>query len=330
MTIDIKTMSVTPTRQTFGHIARRFGEDRPASRYEEGMLDLQATDNFHYRPTWKPEVELYDASRTAIKMADWYELRDPRQYYYANYNIARAGMNQAVERNFEFVERRDMLSALAPAWRDKVAFYLLPLRHAEWGANMIMSDMTATGFGTAVTAPAIFSAGDHLGIAQIISRIGLLLDGSTGASLDKAKQDWMTAPEWQGIRRLIEDMLVLDDWFEAFVAQALASDGTLYGLVYDKFDKAGQSQGGAALSLLCEFMTDWYGEHGRWVDGVIKRAAAESPENKALLRGWFDKWAARADEAVRPLAQAVLGDGAAAACDEVRSALAARAAKLGL
>lgn len=328
MTIDIKTVNVTPTRQTYGHIARRFGEDRPASRYEEAVLDVQATHHFHYRPTWKPEIELYDPRRTAIVMADWYELRDPRQYYYANYNIARAGMNQAVERNFDFVEKRGMLAAMDPAWRDKVAFYLLPLRHVEWGANMVMSAMAEAGYGTAITAPAIFSAADHLGMAQIITRIGLMLDDSTGQSLDLAKDRWMTAPEWQEVRRLVEDMLVIDDWFESFVAQALVSDATLHGLVYGAFDSAGQSKGAAALSLLCEFMSDWFSEHSRWVDAAIKRAAAESAGNREALRGWFDRWAARARQAVDPLARAVLGS--ADACDAVRDALAARAAKLGL
>ena len=55
MSIDIKTMSVEPKRQTFAHVARRLGGDAPASRYEEGVYDLQATTHFHYRPIWGPE-----------------------------------------------------------------------------------------------------------------------------------------------------------------------------------------------------------------------------------------------------------------------------------
>ena len=45
-------------------------------------------------------------------MEDWYKPLDPRQYYYATYNIARANMNQAVERNFAFVEERGLLVKL--------------------------------------------------------------------------------------------------------------------------------------------------------------------------------------------------------------------------
>ena len=53
MTIEIKTNSVEPIRQTYGHIARRFG-DKPATRYQEASYDLEAKTNFHYRPPWEP------------------------------------------------------------------------------------------------------------------------------------------------------------------------------------------------------------------------------------------------------------------------------------
>lgn len=70
MQIDLRTVTIKPLRHTFDNIARRIGADKPASRYQEGTLDMQQTANFHYRPTWDPEHDIYDASRTAIKMAD--------------------------------------------------------------------------------------------------------------------------------------------------------------------------------------------------------------------------------------------------------------------
>ena len=51
MAIDLRTVSITPLRQTFGHLARRMGADKPASRYLEATMDLQPTENYHYRPT---------------------------------------------------------------------------------------------------------------------------------------------------------------------------------------------------------------------------------------------------------------------------------------
>ncbi|MGB9027181.1 MAG: phenol hydroxylase, partial [Rhodomicrobium sp.] len=73
MTIQIKTIDLEPKRQTFGHVARRLGGDKTASRYLEGTLDVQATDNFHYKPLWETEYWHYDTRKTAVKMADWYK-----------------------------------------------------------------------------------------------------------------------------------------------------------------------------------------------------------------------------------------------------------------
>jgi len=328
MTVQIKTVDFEPKRNTFGHVARRLGGDKPATRYQEATLDVQATANFHYKPLWEPELWQYDLAKTAVHMDDWYKPLDPRQYYYATYNIARANMNQAVERNFTFAEDRGLIEKLSADARTNVARGLLPLRHLHWGSNMNMTEITQRGYGAAVTAPCIFSAGDHLGMAQIVSRIGLELDGQTGASLDKAKDFWMTDPAWQSARRLIEDTFVERDWFQLYVAQTLGVNAVLFDFAYKGADAAWR-EGAITIAMLTEFMSDWRAEEGRWSDHVVKTVAAESEANKALVSGWAKHWIERAVEAALPLSVALLGDegkAARAACDAAK----ARARALGL
>lgn len=330
MSIDIKAMGLTPKRQTFAHIARRMGQDKPASRYEESMYDLQATDHFHYRPLWAPEYELYDASRTAIVMADWYALRDPRQYYYGTYTQARANAYQGTERNIDFVQKSALLEQLSDEWRDTLVRVLIPLRHVEWGANMTMAKVTDEGYGTAITSASAFAMADRLGLAQFLTRVGMILSDEPEALLDKAKAHWMDDPEWQGVRRIVEDNWVTEDWFEAFVAQTVALDGLIYPLAYEAMDKAGQAQGGAGISMVCQFPRDWYAEHGRWVDAVLKVAAAESDANAATLSGWAKQWTQRVEEALQPLAEVALGAGGREALADIRGALNTRMGKLGI
>lgn len=328
MTVDLKTIAIEPKRQTFGHIARRFGADRPATRYEEAVLDVQATTNFHYKPLYEPEYWTYDARKTRVVMRDWYSLRDPRQLYYATYNIGRAGWNQAAERNFALAEKRRLLDGLDTVLQTRIERGLLPLRHLHWGANMNMTEICQRGYGTAVTAPCIFSAGDHLGMAQIISRVGLLLDSQTGHSLDRAKEAWMTDPAWQGVRRLVEDSLVERDWFHLLVAQTVAINGVLFGLAYEGFDPAWDSAA-TTVSLLAEFMADWRDDEVRWIDAVIGGAVAESAHNAELISRWAAHWIDRAAAAARPLSIALLNDNGAAAeaaADDAR----ARCRRLGL
>jgi phenol hydroxylase P1 protein len=328
VTIQIKTLNFEPKRQTFGHVARRLGGDKPASRYQEGVLDVQPTANFHYKPLWEPQFWHHDPAKTAVKMDDWYKPLDPRQYYYATYNIARANMNQAVERNFVFVEERGLIEKLSSSTKARLERGLLPLRHLHWGSNMNMTEICSRGYGTAITAPCIFSVGDHLGMAQVISRIGLMLDGQSGASLDKAKEVWMSDPAWQGVRKLIEDTFVERDWFQLYVAQTLAVNAVLFDLAYKNCD-ATWADGATTVAMLTGFMSDWRSEESRWSDHVVKIVVAESADNRTLISQWAARWIDLATEAAKPLSIALLADGGKTA-EAVGEAARVRAQSLGL
>lgn len=330
MQIDIKTQAVTQLRQTFSHVARHLGSDKPASRYQEATYGLQAETNFHYRPLWQPDLELYDQRRTRLVMKDWYALRDPRQFYYGTYTITRARQQETLERNLDFVDKRGLLRELPATARDTLLLALIPLRHLEWGANTHNCYVTAYGWGTALTQATMFHTMDRLGLAQILSRIGLLLDGNSGESLTRAKQLWLDHPAWQGLRRVTEQLLVTPDCMEVFVAQNLVLDGLLYPLVYQHFERRFSAAHGPALSLLTDFMTQWFDETSRWIDAVTKTCVAESAANQGLVTDWVLTWGGSVREALAVYAAAVLDSEADAAMTAVSDGFAARIAKLGV
>lgn len=327
--IDLQAREIKPLRNTFTHVARYVGGDKPATRYQEATFGAQPTQNFHYRPTWEPQYELFDVTRTKVKLADWYVLKDPRQYYYANWTMARARQQEAVEANYEFVDSRNLLAKLPDAVRDSVLEVMMPLRHVAWGGNMNNCFIAAYGYGTAFTAPATMHAMDHLGVAQYLTRLGLALDDPQ--VLDHGKQRWTQDPRWQVLRRCVEDMLVVKDPFELFVAQNLALDGLLYPLIYGRFiDDHLALKGGTTIAMLTSFMPEWHDESARWIDAVAKAAAAESPENKALIGGWARTWADRVQAALAPVAEIALGADGQEALAAVRTAFDARCKKAGL
>jgi len=327
--IDLQAREIKPLRNTFTHVARHIGGDKPATRYQEATFGAQPTQNFHYRPTWEPQYELFDASRSKVKLADWYVLKDPRQYYYASWTMARARQQEAVEANYQFVDSRNLLAKLPDAVRASVLEVMMPLRHVAWGGNMNNCFIAAYGYGTAFTAPATFHAMDHLGVAQYLTRLGLALEDPQ--VLDDGKQRWTSDPRWQVLRRFVEDTLVVKDPFELFVAQNLALDGQLYPLVYGSFiDDHLALQGGTTIAMLTAFMPEWHDESARWIDAVVKVAAAESPENKALIGGWAKTWGDRAQAALAPVAEIALGAGGQEALATVRASYDARCKKAGL
>lgn len=330
MTIDLKTASVAPLRRTFDHLAEKLGPDKQPTRYQESVWGLQPELNQHYRPTWDPAFNLYDRRRTAVVMRDFDDLVDPRQYFYGTWTIQRGKQQDSQERNFEFVEKRGLLQALDGAWQERIRRYVIPVRHLAWAANTNNSFIAAYGFGAPVTSAASMHMMDHLGIAQYISRIALVLDDNEATTLESAKQDWLTAPLWQPLRALAEESMVTRDWFELFLLQNLLIDGSIHPLVFERFDAEIVLHGGAVFPMLTEFLIEWYAESQRWVDAVLKVAAAESVANRELLSRWLAAWMPRVQSAVLPLAEAMFESRGPAVVDGIGEDLMARAAKAGL
>lgn len=328
MHIDLRTVSIKPLRNTFDHIAKRLGGDKPASRYMEGTMDIQAVTNFHYRPLWDPKHTIFDADRTAIEMKDWYALKDPRQFYYGAYTMARARMQETAEENFNFVDERGLAEKLPNKVREMALQIMVPLRHVEWAGNMNNMFICAYGYGTAITQPCNYHGMDRLGNAQYLTRLGLAL-GDVDA-LQVGKKDWLEAEMWQELRHFVEDTFVLTDWFELFVANNFVLDGLIYPLVYQHIDRVLEEQGGPAISLMTRFQTAWFDETTKWVDSCIKIAASESPENKEKISAWVNDWKKRAIKSLAPIANRALGIDAASILESVEIAFNARAAKCGI
>jgi len=286
MELNIANVEIEPKRHTFGHIIERFGEDRPASRYEEAVYDAQPTENFHYRPQWEPEFEIYDKARTKIKMNDWYDLLDPRKFHYMTYVSTRASQNSANEQSFEFLEKRDLVNFIKKENIEKVFDFLTPLRHYEYGANMNNLTIVDRVYGTAMMSSCLFHAEDRIGMAQHITKIILLLSNNDVSKLDAGKDAWLNDKKWQGLRKAIEDSFIEKDPIRLFIKQNVVFDGFIIPLMIKELSKEFSENEEMTIPMLTEFIVSWYEETMKWIESVVKIMANESEENKELLTTW--------------------------------------------
>jgi len=328
MSMDLRTITIQPLRQTFGHLARRMGTDKPASRYMEGTMDLQPVENYHYRPTWDPEYDIFDPRRTRITMKDWYALKDPRQYYYGAWTLARGRMQETASADFDLAEEMGLASGYPAEGKALVNDVLLPLRHLAWGANINNAYIAGYSYGIAISQATAYACMDQLGIAQFVTRLAISMDELD--ALDEAKKAWLEAPQWQGLRRWVEDMMVTGDWFELLLAQNFVLDGLLYPLVYERLNDRLNAAHGPVMTLLTRFQREWYAENTKWIDAVLKAAAADNSANKACLGEWLAAARGRAVEVLSPLAERAFGSDGAAVLEELVQQLNARAAKAGI
>jgi phenol hydroxylase P1 protein len=306
MQYELRQRIIEPRRKTFQHIIDRQG-DKPASRYEEGTLDVQPTENFHYRPLWDPEHELYDETFSSVRLTDPYSYRDPRQYYYAPYVTQRAAMHEAFAKSLAYIEERSLLATLPDGWQDVVSTLLVPLRHFESGAQLISVTGARFAYGTAVEQCLSFAAFDRIGNAQMLSRVGISLADGSDELLGTAKQSWMDSPALQPLRRLVEELLVERDWVTSTIGLDLI-DRLLYPLLYRHLDEAALLGGAGSYSLIAQHFAGWYDDNRRWLDALLAEWVGDpeyGEQNRARLQEMVGTWLPRAREAVDALAAAV-------------------------
>ena len=323
MPYELKTQIIEPLRPTFDHLVARYG-NKPATRYQEGTVDLQATENFHYRPTWDPEHELYDPNYSAFKLTDPYSFLDPRQYYYTPYVTNRAAMHEAFGKTLEYVADHNLFARTPNPWKALISQVVIPLRHYESGCQMLFSGATRFAYGASIAQCCGYEAFDRIGNAQLISRVGITLGEQTSEVLTAAKALWMDDPAWQPLRRLIEEALVEKDWAVGVVAADLV-DKLLDTLIYRHLDEEAIVGGAGAYSLLAQHVGTWYGEHRKWLDALYKAWLVDpetGEDNKAAFSAAVSAWLPKAVDAVGAIAKLAdsIVDTQAAAGLEARAA----------
>ncbi len=326
---DIGKQRIKPSRTNYGHIERRIG-DKPATRYQEATYDIQSEVGFHYKPVYDSGRDVYDVKLTKIVMKDWYSFMDPRQYFYTPYVTARSLQQEVMDKNHVMIDKQNLMATVPDELKQQVREVIVPLRHVEYAANMNNQYIADKCFGASIAGVAAYNGFDHIAMSQYISKLALMLDDNEEVTLLAAKDAWLKDEQWQPLRRVIEDIWVIEDWFETMVAQNVVLDGLLSPLIFGRFIAVITAKGGLPISMLVSFMSDWYAETIRWTNQLMKVTAKESDANEALLCEWVEKWLLRVEEALQPVALAAFGPEGTKHLGGVKQELLDRLAKQGV
>jgi phenol hydroxylase P1 protein len=306
MQYELRYQVIEPKRQSYQNVIDRFG-DQPASRYLEATLDVEPRENFHYRPTWAQDRELYDERYSALRLADPYAYADPRQFFYTPYVTNRAALHDEFGKTLAYLEERELLGRMPDAWRAILASVVVPLRHYESGAQLVSVTGARFAYGTSLEQCCTFAAFDRIGNAQMLSRAGIALGAGTADVLTTAKQEWLDGEHLQPLRRLVEEIMIVDDWAEGLLAIDII-DSLVYPLLYSGLDDRALSGGAGAYSLFAQYLSRWFTDQRRWLDALVT-AWNEDPENGESNRSHLARinsaWGPRARQAADALSSVI-------------------------
>lgn len=293
---------------------------KPWSLWEERRLpnDYEAvTHRFHYHFRREPAPfelspqhpinQWYQKYRegSPFQVDDWEQFRDPAKLDYRSYVFLQKERELYVDGLIDTYEREDHYKQLTKDWVDLLEIVYIPSRysgHVLQMAALYWAQMAPSAY---ITNGGYFQGGDELRRLQRSAYLAKALSLDHGehlADTQKTRAIWENDIHWQPMRELMEKLLTVFDWGEAFTVTNLLVKPTYDALMNDQLAELAERNGDMLLSLmLTDFKRD--SERARQFSiALVQYALKREPKHKTLLLSWTKQWAALNAAAIEGLA----------------------------
>jgi toluene monooxygenase system protein E len=249
---------------------------------------------------------LHNREGSPLMVEDWEQFRDPYKLTYKEYVAIQRDRETFVDGLIDAAEASHAVRQLSPGWVATLRDILVPLRfplHALQMTALYVGQMAPSSF---ITNCAYFQASDELRRIQRIAYWTKVLANAHGDELAEtgtARGPWESAPQWQPLRKVVEEMLIAYDWGESFTALNLTVKPMLDALINEQLAALAAANGDQFLSqLLNEFNHDSQRSQD-WSKALVAYSIDRDPALRTVFDGWLARWQPAAKDAVDTLAQ---------------------------
>lgn len=239
-----------------------------------------------------------------LQVEDWEQFRDPYKFTYKDYISTQNDRETYVNGLIDQYEAAGKPARLSPGWVATLEGFFVPLRfplHVLQMTGLYVGQMAPAAY---ITNCANFQAADELRRVQRIAYWTKVLANNHGehlAQTDTAREPWVSAPQWQPLRQLLEELLIAYDWGEAFTALNLAVKPMVDALVNWEFAALAEANGDQFLAqLFTEFTIDSRRSQD-WTQALVHYAVERDPALSGVFAGWLARWQPAARTAVTAL-----------------------------
>lgn len=264
----------------------------PKNFAQSGWFNLDKNGN----PAWREDA-------TKLQSTDWWEYRDPNAEWFRPFVKRQTDIGRSIEQSIAGAKRAKTFENFDPSWTTFLQTHHAAYRFAEYGLFLALCQAQREAGSDVVAQPIIFQSVEKDRHAQDITLYAMILEAEIpGFNDSQAKSMWMDAPEWQGLRKIIEYLLACRDWGEI-------------NLVVNCFIEP------LASTLMCRELIQRNAPlHGDPVSAVIAQAAESDREGKRasskafiemilrqnagnadLIASWTEKWLPLAEAAAKDL-----------------------------
>jgi toluene monooxygenase system protein E len=236
--------------------------------------------------------------RDGIKLTvpDWNAFRDPDQFTYRKYVKNQDDNETYID---GIIQEFDRIGHAGHA-PDFLQTCLTPSRYLAHGQQMMSAYLQQLAPSTYVGNCAAFQAGDQLRRVQRVAyrtkQLDLTYPDRGFGRTERAA--WEQSPNWQGLRKGIERLLVAFDWDDAFVGLNLVVKPLADEITLRQFASEARHLGSDLDALIAGNLFLDAERSRRWTAALTRFAVAGNPANRRHLLGLVAKWRPIADEIV--------------------------------
>jgi hypothetical protein len=234
--------------------------------------------------------------RDGVKLAvrDWNAFRDPDQLTYRKYVTCQDKSEtylDAIIREFDRIGRPE-------SGPDFLQTCLTPSRFLSHGLQMVSAYVQQLAPSTYVGNCAAFQAGDQLRRVQRVAYRTKQLDHAyPGRLFGKTERSaWEQMPEWQGLRKGIERLLVTFDWDDVFVGINLVVKPLADEFTLRQFAVVARHLNAELDALVADNLFLDAERSRRWTAALTRFAIADDCANRNHLDALVAKWRPVGDE----------------------------------
>jgi methane monooxygenase component A beta chain/propane monooxygenase small subunit len=247
---------------------------------------------------------------TALVHPNWFTFRDPASQWQRTYVRMQAEQERAIARSAEEAAANGTFNELDPVWtREILGRHYRAWAYAEYGLFRAFAVAQREALSDTLGNVFCFEAFDRMRHAQdIVLHLLELEDHVEGFVDDGAKAVWLEDQRYQPIRRLVEELVALNDWGELAVVTNLVFDPILTELAVSQLVRRfGPFHGDPMTSHLIGTTERDRRRNIAWtqefVRMVVDPAVPESQKNAATINDWLDSWMPRIQEAAKAMAE---------------------------
>lgn len=281
---------------------------RKPSQYEEITLHTQWDPrNFavagwfnldkNGQPPWREDA-------TLLKATDWWEYRDPNAEWFRPFVKRQADIGRSIEQAIAGAKRANTCAAFDESWTEFLQTHYAAYRFAEYGLFLILCQAQREAGSDVIAQPMIFQSVEKDRHAQDITLYCMELESQIeGFSDARAKDTWMNAPEWQGLRRVTEYLLACRDWGEIYLVVNCLLEPLVSALICRELILRNAARHGDVItSVIAQAAESCRENNAASNTALVEMLLKQAPvHNLAVINSWFDKWLPLVEQAAEDI-----------------------------